>query len=64
VPHSPVEQAVEPLEHVTQAFPQSAEAAQLVPNWQHDKHAGFAHWPLSEHHARPDAQTSLHCGKL
>jgi hypothetical protein len=64
VPHCPVEQAVEPSEHITQAFPQSEEAEQVVPNWQHDKQAGLTHWPLSEHHPRPEEQTSLHCGKL
>jgi hypothetical protein len=49
-----LEQPVEPSVQVTHTSgPQSCAVLQAVPNWQHAKHAGFVHFPLSEHHSSP-----------
>jgi hypothetical protein len=62
VPHWPTEHDDEPSLHVVQLVPQSDALVQLVPNWQQDRHAGYAQWPLSEHQESPAAHTPGHAG--
>jgi hypothetical protein len=60
VPHWPGTHDADPSLHVTHALPHAAAVVQAVPNWQQERQAGFVHWPLSEHHASPDAQLFVH----